>query len=239
MVRISPEDYNKLKKEGYSDAEIEEAIYRMEEQDLSPSQQDNQNPRNNSNISSFSTREDENLIKWQLELNDILERAEHILKGDIPTFENGNIVWKDNPEPEKNCLNKEGVQAIMKILAMYVNRNKILSDYSNKEINLKVFDFARTLNNLIFMKDVEYGMDTQDKRKEYDMLVNELKDIIHDTYKRALEGSEKRSLREMITISQASSTSANLGNMEYNPQGQPARTRGLLNPLRYTQGKYY
>jgi coproporphyrinogen III oxidase len=68
----------------------------------------------------------------------------------------------------------------MKILALYVNRNKVLADYTNEEINFKVFDFGRAVNNLIFMRDFEFGMDTEEKRKNYEMLVTELKDIVHD-----------------------------------------------------------
>jgi hypothetical protein len=127
----------------------------------------------------------------------------------------------------------------MKVLALYVNRNTILADYSNDEINLKVYDFARALNNLIFMKDEDFGMNTDEKRKDYDMLVNELKDIVHSAYKRALDGAEKRSLREMISVSQNSNTNAQLGGgVTVNAQGMPQRERGLLNPMRYVKGKY-
>ena len=196
-------------------------------------------PRQNSQLSSFSARQEDNIVRWQLELNDILERAEHILRGDVPTFKEGHIIWDKNPHPELNPLNETGVQEIMKILALYVNRNKVLADYSNGEINIKVFDFGRAVNNLIFMRDFEFGMDTEEKRKNYEMLVTELKDIIHDTYKRALDGAEKRSLREMISVSQQTSTNSNIGGgFGVNQQGQIAKERGLLNPLRYVSGRY-
>jgi len=122
---------------------------------------------------------------------------------------------------------------------LYVNRNKVLSDYANDEINIKVFDFGRAINNLIFMRDFEFGMDTEEKRKNYEMLVTELKDIIHDTYKRALDGAEKRSLREMISVTQATNTSAQLGNgFNMNAQGQVGKERSILNPMRYVSSKY-
>jgi len=161
------------------------------------------------------------------------------LRGDVPTFKDGHIIWDKNPFPENNPLNEVGVSEIMKVLSMYVNRNKVLADYSNEEINIKVFDFGRALNNLIFMRDFELGMDTEEKRKNYEMLVTEIKDIVHDTYKRALDGAEKRSLREMISVSQQTSTNSNIGgNYGVNPQGQVSKERGLLNPLRYVSGKY-
>ena len=243
-VKLSPKDIDDLKKQGYSEGEIQKALGELEQEELSGSygnvqDQRGRDPRQNSQLSSFSSKAEDNIVRWQLELNDILERAEHILRGDIPTFKDGHIIWDKNPNPELNTLNECGVQEIMKILSMYVNRNKVLADYSNEEINIKVYDFGRALNNLIFMRDYEIGMDTEEKRKNYDMLVNELKDIVHDTYKRALDGAEKRSLREMITVSQQTSTNNNLGaGFGMNDNGQVSKERGLLNPLRYVSGKY-
>lgn len=233
-----------MKDQGFSDSEIQKAVGELEQEDLGGSYNDVQNkrsidPRQNSQVSSFSTKTEDNIVRWQLELNDILERAEHILRGDVPTYRDGQVIWEQNKTPEKNPLNEIGVQEIMKILALYVNRNKVLADYSNSEINIKVFDFGRAINNLIFMRDTEFGMDTEEKRKNYEMLVTELKDIIHDTYKRALDGAEKRSLREMINVTQATNTNAQLGQgMSMGDNGVPIKERGLLNPMRYVKGKY-
>jgi len=243
-LKLSAKDIEDLKRQGYSDGEIQQAMQEIEKEELSKSYSTVQNqrssdPRQNSQMSSFSTKTEDNIVRWQLELNDILERAEHILKGDVPEFKDGHIVWGKNPHPEINTLNETGVNEIMKILSMYINRNKVLSDYTNEEINFKVYDFSRALNNLIFMRDFEFGMDTEEKRKNYEMLVTEMKDIVHDTYKRALDGAEKRSLREMIQVTQATNTSAQLGSgFTINNQGVPSKERGLLNPMRYVKGKY-
>ena len=244
-IKLSPQDIEDLKKQGYSEMEIQQALSEIEREELGRSYsqvsyQRTMDPRQNSQMSSFATRQDDNLIRWQLELNDILERAEHILRGDIPSFKDGQIVWDKNPNPKDNPLNEVGVQEVMKVLAMYVNRNTILSDYTNQEINIKVYDFGRDVNNLIFMRADEFGMDNTEKKKNYPILVRELVDIVHSVYKRALEGAEKRSLREMITVSQATSTSAQLGGsgVTINNQGVPTKERGLLNPMRYVKGKY-
>jgi len=243
-IRLTPSDIEDLKKQGFNEVEIQKAVGELERDDLQGShksfaQQQQRDPRANSQMSAFASKQEDNIVRWQLELNDILERAEHILRGDVPKFDDGHIVWKPNPKPEDNPLNDVGVQEIMKILSLYVNRNKVLSDYSNKEINFKVFDFGRAINNLIFMRDFEFGMDTDEKRKNYEMLVTELKDIIHDTYKRALDGAEKRSLREMINVTQATNTTSQLGGgMSISDQGVPIKERGLLNPMRYVTGKY-
>ena len=243
-VRLTIDDVAELKKQGYSEGEIQQALKEIEKEELTGSygniqQQRTNDPRQNSQVSSFSSRQEDNIVRWQLELNDILERAEHILRGDVPKFQEGHIIWTTNPTPEKNPLNETGVNEIMKVLALYVNRNKVLADYTNGEINIKVFDFGRAINNLIFMRDFEFGMDTEEKRKNYEMLVTELKDIIHDTYKRALDGAEKRSLREIISVSQAKNTNAQVGQgYNINAQGQVGKERSILNPMRYVSSKY-
>ena len=240
-VQLTQADVGDLKKQGYSEEEISKAIGEIEREDLQTTYQQGRNqrdPRSLGQQSSFGTKVGENdLVRWQLELNDILERAEHILRGDIVTFEQGHMIWKKNPCPEDNCLNDFGVKLIMKVLANYINRNTILSDYEQEEINYKVFDFGRELNNLIFMKYEEIGMTCEDKRKEYPMLVREVVDLVHSSYKRALKGGERRSLREMISIQQSTNAMMNNG-MPVNSTGQVPQKRGILNPMRYVAGKY-
>lgn len=239
-LQLSQSDMQDLRNKGFSDAEIQNAVKEIEQEDLKGSygnaQKRNANdPRQFSQHSSFVTREQESLVKWQLELNDILERAEHILRGDVPSFKGGHLVWDKNPNPEDNVLNEVGVKAVLKILAMYVNRNTILSDYENDEIRYKVLDFGKRVNNLLFMKAEEFGIDDEGKEKEKEILIGELVDIVHSAYKRALKGGERRSLREMIQISQSQNTLGTGTNVNFN---SPQQTRGMLNPMRYIKGKY-
>lgn len=241
-LQLSQIDFDDLKRQGYSETEINMALKEVEKENLNKSYQQTQEKRSNdprylSQISSFSSRQDDNIVRWQLELNDILERAEHILRGDTPKFQDGHIIWDKNQYPEDNPMNERGVSEVMKILAMYVNRNTILSDYRNDEINIKVYDAGRDINNLIFMRYDDFGMDTEEKKKNYPIIVREIIDIIHSAYKRALDGAEKRSLREMISISQATTQQMDGRGVIINNQGQANRERGLLNPMRLLKGK--
>jgi len=128
-IKISDKDMKDLKAQGYSELEIHQAMNEVEREELQSSNDEvqrrrNADPRQNSQISSFASKQNDDIIRWQLELNDILERAEHILRGDVPKFRDGQVVWEDNPHPENNPLNDVGVQEIMKILAMYINRTQ-------------------------------------------------------------------------------------------------------------------
>lgn len=242
--QLSQHEMMELKNAGYNEGEIQQALKEIEMEDLMLSYNQlgqKQDPRKNASYSAFGVKAPEDLARWQLELNDILEKAEHILKGDIIVFEGGMAIWKNNPTPQNNTLNEFGVQLIMQSLAMYVNRHKILADYTEDEIRFKVYDFGIRLNNLIFKKYEEMGMDTEEKRKEYEMIVGEVVDLIHDSYARAKDGRERESYRKMISVSQMSpnpmmspnGVTVNAG------MGGGQRARGLLNPLRYVVGKYY
>ena len=192
-------------------------------------------PRANASHSGFGARVSDDVARWQLELNDILEKAEHVLKGDVVKFENGSTIWTTREDPEENTLNDYGVQLIMKCLAMYINRNTILSDFTGEEVRLKTLDFGKELNNLVFMKSDEMGMDNEDKRKEYPMIIREMVDIVHSAYARAKDGKERESYRKMITVSQQNQAQQMVGG------GMPqpiAQKRGVLNPMRYVGGKY-
>jgi hypothetical protein len=234
MQQLTQQDIQDLRREGYTDQEISEAVQEIQVEESTGVQR--QDPRVHAQHSAFAPQFQDNLIKWQLELDNILERCEHILRGDKLVFESGNIIWLPNVNPKDNILNEYGVQQVVRILSMYLNRNTILSDYDDTEIREKVLDFGRELNDLFYMKYEEIGLTDLEKRKNYPMLIREMVDIVHSAYKRALHGGEKRSLREARTITQ---TEAIAGGVTVNAGSQtPQSSRGLLNPLRYLSGKY-
>lgn len=239
MQQLTTNDINDLKREGYTEQEISEAVREIQTEESMGVQQpqmqmqQRQDPRVFAQNSAFVPQFQDNLIKWQLELDNILERCEHILRGDKLIFENGSLIWTKNTNPKDNILNEYGVQEVIRILSMYLNRNTILSDYDDEEIRFKVLDFGRELNDLFFMKYEEMGLIGLEKRKNYPMLLREMVDIVHSSYKRALHGGEKRSLREARQITQSETLQ---GGVIVNANQQP-QTRGILNPMRYLIGK--
>jgi len=238
-VQLTQNDIADLRKQGFSDEEISKAVRELEQEDLTGSYNEAKNqgdPRANASHSGFGSRVSDDVARWQLELNDILEKAEHVLKGDVVKFENGSTIWTAQDHPEENTLNEYGVQLIMKCLAMYINRNTILSDFTPDEVCYKTLDFGKELNNLVFMKSEEMGMDNEDKRKEYPMIIREMVDIVHSAYARAKDGRERESYRKMISVTQQNQAQQFQGGGQ---MPQPvAQKRGILNPMRYAGGKY-
>lgn len=113
----------------------------------------NRNEVANAASSMFLANQDGNLIEYQLEMDNILERIDHLLRGHELKFDDkGNANWVE-PKDKTSCIfNEYGVQEILRILSMYLNRNTILSNYKDETINEKVYDLGIDISDLIFMK---------------------------------------------------------------------------------------
>lgn len=233
-------DVKKYEDMGYTREEINEAIKEVQEsssvQQLNQAYNQQKQQRNPMSLASNTiigaNGNEENLIKWQLELDSILERIEHILRGDKPEFVNGSLIYSKPTQDAEKIFNDFGVAEIMRILTMYINRNTILSNYDEDTILYKVYDFGVEVSDLIFLKYEAMGLDTLEKRKRYPMIVRELVDVTHSAYLRALNGGERETLRTARTVNQ---------NEGLQPMGfpqQPMRERSILNPMRYFSGRY-
>lgn len=76
----------------------------------------------------FSAEQNENLIKFQLDIKEELERIERLLRGHVPKIDNkGNEYWHEAPESER-LFNEKGVKEILKILSYYLTKTIILSN---------------------------------------------------------------------------------------------------------------
>ena len=236
-VNLSQQDVADLKKQGYSEEEIAKAVGEIEREELQGSTSGDQSRQSGSQTSAFSTGRMDDIARYQLELNDLLEQTEHILKGDIVVWENGTKDWKGNPHPEKNPLNEEGIRKIMLELQNYINRHVVLGDYESDDIDRIMKDYGKKLADLIFMKYEEMGMDTEEKRQEYASIVMNIVNLVYASYSRAKDGGERRSLREMINIQGTYQQQGMAGGGQM-VNGQMQKTRGILNPMRYVAGKY-
>jgi hypothetical protein len=235
-VKLSQQDLADLKKQGFSEDEISKAVSEIEREELTGMSDTPQQYPGRTSTSAFSSQKMDDMAKYQLELNDLLSQTEHILKGDIIEWENGKKVWKDNPKPENNPLNREGIRKIMLELQNYINRHIILGDYEERDINVIMKDYGRKMTDFLFMKYEEMGMDTEEKRQEYASIIMNLVNLVYASYTRAKDGGERRSLREMISIQQSYQNQGN--NQVGGMMPQQTKTRGLLNPMRYIGGKY-
>ena len=238
------DEFQKFRDMGYSDSEIQQAILEVKQENNGSAlqqsfnkTQSNSSPVKSSNTLISGQMNQDNLIKWQLELDSILERVEHILRGDKPKMINGNMIFVTPDNEDEKIFNDSGVAEIMRVLTMYLNRNTILSNYDEETILWKVLDFGYDISDLIFLKYEMMGLDTLEKRKRYPMIVRELVDTVHSGYLRALNGGERDSLRQARQISQTENI---MGQMPMGMGwgfGMP-KERSIINPMRYLRGKY-
>lgn len=160
---LSQADIEKYKAQGYSEADIVQAVKELQQeaggqsqlaqsynQAMQRQQADARNFASNTLVSGQGLNQ--NLIQWQLELDSILERVEHMLRGDKPRFVNGSLIFVSPENDEDRIFTDFGVSEIMRVLSMYLNRNTILSNYDEETINWKVLDFGNEIADLIYLK---------------------------------------------------------------------------------------
>lgn len=232
----------------------------------------------------FSHEDNENLIKFQLDIEKEIERIEHLIRKHVPyinssgsmdykvgfidilsavyetsdgklrfyydyknqrvlgikDIKNNEVIYKYGASPgmaenlwdineTKNSLNfkryknikipdillnDEGVNEVLNLLAWYVNKTFLLSDFDEDEINLRVWHLGKDLASFLHKKYKDFGLDTPEKLPYYDMLCTNLTNTIEAVYHRALYGKERDSLRQARIVSQ----SENLNSQPAYPQ---------------------
>ena len=161
----------------------------------------------------------DNLVVFQLELNEILDKIEHLLKGDILQKDaEGNYDYVEPADESLMVLNNFGVQLVMQQISMYLNRNTILSNYKEDRIFEILYDLGNELADLIYINYEKMGLNTVEKRSRYPILVYSILCMIESSYNRALGGNELESLRSARVVTQ--NQPLGTGN---NVQAQPGR----------------
>ncbi len=172
--------------------------------------------------------QDSNLIIWQLELDNILERIEHLLKGDIVSDDGqGNIVYKAPTDKSLIILNDYGVQLVMNVISFYLNRNTILSNYDEVRIFEILFDLGFELADVIYINYEKMGMTSIEKKSRHEILILNILHTIESSYNRALKGGERDSLRSARVVTQNITPSS--GGSSYAMQ-EKRHVGGFLNP---------
>ena len=171
--------------------------------------------------------QDSNLIIWQLELDNILERIEHLLKGDvIETDGEGNVLGYTTPKDTSLIiLNDYGVQLIMNVISFYLNRNTILSNYDEVRIYEILFDLGNELTDVIDINYEKMGLSPIEKKSRCILLIMNILNTIESAYKRSLSGGERDSLRSARIVTQSLSP---VGSMVHPIQSK--KHGGFLNP---------
>lgn len=172
----------------------------------------------------FDNEENENLIKFQLDIKEELGRIERLLRKQVPKRDkNGHEYWEDCKENQ--VFNESGINEILNLLAWYLNKNIILSYYEDEEINIRMKQLHKRLTDFIFVNAHKFGMDTREKIRHYPMIVTNIINTIEAAYMRARSGGERESLRTARTVTQSDA----IGMRQNHPSIKP-KSFSILKP---------
>ncbi len=177
---------------------------------------------------SFGGGEDnESLTQYRLTTDDVLDRIEHFLKGDIAyTSPEGEFSYKTQTNQELVLLNEFGISAIMGILSNYIHRGTSLSFYDEERIYEICGDLGDKLAQYIYCNYEKMGMDTLFKRSRYHLIVINILHLVESTYRKALQGREAEEIGKHTIVTQ----SQNVGMMPSKQTPMPKARFNLLRP---------
>jgi len=93
------------------------------------------------------------LVETQLEVDTIKSDIYHLIKQDITKIDSsGKIDWIPIADAKQRTLSDWGVDRIMQIIHFYVNKNTLLSNFSEEQIKRIMLRFMNELNDLILLK---------------------------------------------------------------------------------------
>lgn len=185
------------------------------------------------NMASTMVPEGHNSIEYQLESESLLAKIENFLRGARKVIkQEGNDLVEvyEVPEDDKGnklyFLNEDGVNSIMVLINQYVDKNTMLSDYSEERINEILADLGDELAFYFFNNYEKMGMDTDFKKSRYPLTVLTILHTIESAYRKAIRGKTS----ENINTSKIFSQSDLLGMRGTNPQAQAKKKFNLFKP---------
>ena len=93
------------------------------------------------------------MVETQLSLREEIEMIDNLLRSrTISIDDKGREVWADPTDSSEILLSEYGINLIMKRVRFYLNKNTLLSNYSEDIIWNKMADLSNSLNDEIFMK---------------------------------------------------------------------------------------
>lgn len=185
-----------------------------------------------SNLSNYN-RQDANLIQYQLDTAELLDKLEHFYRGDYVGFDKkGNQIWKTPTDKEMITFNEFGVSSMMEIVTKYIDKNTSLSYYSEERICEILGDLGDELTLFILCNYEKLGMDTYFKKTKFRLIIVTTIHAIESAYRRAIRGRTSDDINQSRIVTQAGGFGNNT------PTGPATRVgflKRILNPGVYAK----
>jgi len=169
-------------------------------------------------------KRDGNFLHFQLSTEEMLQKLEHFYRNDTKVEdEYGDIVWKTQEDSALVTFNDFGVSSIMEIVSKYIDKNTILSDYTEERIYAILGDIGEDLILFMLCNYVQMGMDTHFKKTKFRLIITTTTHIIESTYRRAKNGKTLQEINQSRVVGQ-------FNNPNPQQQGRP-RKEGFFSKI--------
>ena len=164
-----------------------------------------QNTQLSSDLSAFAANnKDQNIAQYQIDTDALLERLEHFYKGEYLGYdEESNQVWKKPEDKKQIPFNDFGVASLMEIVSKYLDKNTVLSYYTEERIYEILSDLGEELLLFILSNYETLGMDTYFKKTKYRTIVVTTLHMVESTYRRALRGRTIEEINQSRIVTQS------------------------------------
>lgn len=147
-------------------------------------------------------KKDGNFLHLQISTEQMLDKLEHFYRGDKIVEKNGNTFWQEQTDKDLITFNEFGVTSLMEIVTKYIDRNTILSYYTEERIYQILGDIGDELTLFVLCNYNQIGMNTYFKKTKFRIIITTTLHIIESTYRRALRGKTIEELNQSRVVGQ-------------------------------------
>lgn len=91
-----------------------------------------------------------NIVTQQLDLSQELDRLYHLINGHVIKKDSTGEYWTEPDDDRLKVFSEYGAKQLMNYILFYINKNTLLSNYKEDDINEKMLNFSIELCDLIY-----------------------------------------------------------------------------------------
>jgi hypothetical protein len=141
------------------------------------------------------------LAEEQLDVEEIIDRIYNLLQG-RELKDNGSGVkdWIESKDNQMKILSDWGVQRIMQIVRFHINKNTLLSNFDEVQINRLMYHFTTEMNDLVLLKYQKLFRETtfEECKQIMELKLSENEKIKHFTYELIGQSPDKEKIRQKL-----------------------------------------
>lgn len=179
-------------------------------------------------LSSGLGERDPNIIQYQIDSQEMLEKLERFYRGEhIGVNDKNEYTWIKPSNKELVTFNDFGVNSMMEIITKYFDKNTILSEYSEERIYEILADLGDEICLFMYCNYEQMGMDSYFKKTKFRIIILTTLHVIESTYRRAHRGNTRADVNQHRVVTQT-----DIIGLRQNQGNAPQKKGGFLSWLR-------